>query len=315
MKEFFQNGELMAEGQIKAWKQFGHDVLMLENGTAALAQACGCEVEYMTDSAPIVRAPAIQTLDQVKNLKIPDPYRTHPLTELLKATRIVSREIKERAFVIGEADQGPFTLAALIRGMDRFMNDIALGESLELIDQLLDYCRKVVTRYAMAQIEQGAHATCIGESLSSPEVVSPRHYERFAYWNVRRLVTDLRRLNIILAYHVCGNTTPIIREMVDTGAAIVEIDHKVDLTNVGAAAKGRTCLLGPIDPSGVMARGSKDEVSERCREVLQLLAPLGGFILAPGCTLPPDTPAENVLSMLEAARHYRQSIDRSVLTV
>ena len=25
----------MAEGQIKAWREFGHDVLMLENGTAA----------------------------------------------------------------------------------------------------------------------------------------------------------------------------------------------------------------------------------------------------------------------------------------
>ena len=51
--EYFQNGEAMAEGHIKAWQEFGHDVLLLENGTVALAEACGCEVEYLDDSAPV----------------------------------------------------------------------------------------------------------------------------------------------------------------------------------------------------------------------------------------------------------------------
>ena len=45
--EFFQDGEAMAEGQILAWREFGHDVLLLENGTAALAEACGAAVEYI----------------------------------------------------------------------------------------------------------------------------------------------------------------------------------------------------------------------------------------------------------------------------
>ena len=36
----------MAEAQLAAWERFGYDVIDLENGTAALAEACGCEVEY-----------------------------------------------------------------------------------------------------------------------------------------------------------------------------------------------------------------------------------------------------------------------------
>lgn len=122
LREFFQKGDMMAEGQIKIWKQFGQNVLILENGTAALAQACGCGVAYPDNSAPVVQSPAIERLDQVKDLNVPDPYKTHPLPELLKATRIVSREVGTRAFVIGAADQGPFSLAALIRGMDRFFD-------------------------------------------------------------------------------------------------------------------------------------------------------------------------------------------------
>ena len=62
--EFFKNGEAMAEAQIRAWKEFGHDVLLLENGTAALALACGCGVEYFDESAPVSFTPAIASLDE-----------------------------------------------------------------------------------------------------------------------------------------------------------------------------------------------------------------------------------------------------------
>jgi uroporphyrinogen decarboxylase len=42
--ELFRDGEAMAEGQIMAWRRFGHDVLLVENGTTALADACGVQV-------------------------------------------------------------------------------------------------------------------------------------------------------------------------------------------------------------------------------------------------------------------------------
>ena len=103
----------------------------------------------------------------------------------------------------------------------------------------------------------------------------------------------------------CDYIYGIAFRMVDTGAAILEIDYKVDLVKVKAAAPGKTCLLGPIDPSSVMALGNKEEVSYRCREALRVLAPHSGFTLAPGCTLPPDTPAENIHTMIEVARQYQ----------
>ena len=36
--DFYRNGKALAEGQIAAWPRFGHDVLLVENGTAALAE-------------------------------------------------------------------------------------------------------------------------------------------------------------------------------------------------------------------------------------------------------------------------------------
>jgi uroporphyrinogen decarboxylase len=295
----------MAEGQIKAWKRFGHDVLLVENGTAALAEACGVQVEYQEDSAPVASQPAISSLDEIDQLEVPDPYRDPLLRELLKSTRIVVEEIGDKAFVIGRADQGPFSLACEIRGMSNFLLDIAIREELDKVHQLLEFCTKVSERYALAQIEQGAHATSFGDSPSGPDLISPADYREFAYPYMKKLGQSLQEKDIVLAYHICGNATPIIEDMIDTGAMIIEIDQKSDQAVVKKAAAGKATLLGPIDPSEVMAFGTPELVKEKCREALENLSAGGGFILGPGCALPSSTPDENIDAMIETAKKFK----------
>jgi uroporphyrinogen decarboxylase len=184
--------------------------------------------------------------------------------------------------------------------------DLALGEQPDKIHQLLEFCYQVILRYALAQMEQGAHCTSIGDSPSGPDVVSPKLYREYAYPYVRRLAGKLKTRGIRLAYHICGNSTPIITDMVSTGAAIIEIDQKADQRTVKAAAQGKATLLGPVDPSGVMAHGTPAEVTERAHEAIEILGAGGGFILGPGCALPASTPDENIDALIEAAKTYGQ---------
>ncbi len=303
--DFYRDGEAMAEGQVKAWKRFGHDVLLVENGTAALAEACGVKVIYQEDSAPVASQPAISNLDEVDNLRVPDPYKDPLLSELLKSTRMVVDKIGDQAFVIGRGDQGPFSLACEIRGLSEFLLDLALGEELDKVHQLLEFCLDVSERYCLAQIEQGAHATSIGDSPSGPDLISPKYYREFAYPYVEKLAQRLKKRDIILAYHICGNATPIINDMVRSGADIIEIDQKSDQVAVKDVAIGKATLLGPVDPSGVMALGTPELVEEKCFEALDNLSPGSGFILGPGCALPPITPDENIDAMIESAKKYQ----------
>jgi len=279
-------------------------VLLVENGTAALAEACGVQVQYQSDSAPVAKEPAIKSLDEVDRLELPDPYAHPLLSELLKATRIVVQEIGDRAFIIGRADQGPFSLACEIRGMSNFLTDLALGEKPEQVHKLLDFCRRATFRYALAQMEQGAHATSIGDSPSGPDLISPQYYKKYAYPYVKQLAADLKARGVRLAYHICGNATPIMGDMVSTGATIIEIDQKTDMRVCKEAARGKATLLGPIDPSGVMANGTPELVTEKCLEALEILAPGGGFVLGPGCALPATTPDENIDALIEAAKSH-----------
>lgn len=314
--EFFQNGEAMAEGQIKAWREFGHDVVLIENGTAALAEACGCEVEYLSDSAPVSHGAAIKSLDDLDSLVVPDPYKVHPLNENLKATQIVAKEVGDEAFIMGRADQGPFSLAAMLLGMDVFLLQLARSrprrsragegdsELAKKLHRLLEFSLEVTTRYALAQIEQGAHATSIGESLSGPDVCSPQAYREYEWGYAKTMVERLRKQDILLAYHICGDATDIVPDMVETGAAILELDYKIDMPVVKEATRGKTTVLGPVDPSGVMAMGTPTDVEEKCKEAIEILGVDGGLILGPGCALPPTTPPDNVQAMVEAAKRH-----------
>jgi uroporphyrinogen decarboxylase len=302
--EYFQSGEAMAEGHLRAWREFGQDVLVLENGTAALAQACGCQVEYLQDSAPVVVGPAIRSLDDLDKLVIPDPYTAHPLVENLKMTRIVVRESRQQAFVMGRADQGPFSLASMLLGMETFLMALSDPDQKAKLHSLLEFTLEVVYRYAVAQMEQGAHITSIGESISGPDVCSPKMYKEFEWGYAKQLVERLREKNIGLAYHICGNATRIIDDMVTTGSSILELDYKCDLAKIKAATLGKTTILGVIDPSGILEHSIPDVITEKAREEMDILAPGGGLIMSPGCALPPRTSAANIHALIETTHRY-----------
>lgn len=76
--------------------------------------------------------------------------------------------IGTEAFIIGRADQGPFSLASMLVGTGEFLVALALPGYEEKLARLLAFAEEVVYRYAVAQMEQGAHLTSIGESIAGP---------------------------------------------------------------------------------------------------------------------------------------------------
>lgn len=304
LREFCRSGARMAEAQIAAWERFRYDVIDLENGTAAMAEACGCEVEYPEHEPPRVVRPALADLDGVGDLPTVDPTRDGMLPELLEATRRVTSALAGRALVVGEADQGPFDLAALLLGPEPFFLALMTPEQHDGVHRLLEYCYEQVLRYARAQAAAGADFVEIGDSTAGPDVCSPRIYRQFAYPYERRLVGRLSARGIPLILHICGNTTAIMREMAATGAAMIEFDYKADMERCRAVTRDGPVLVGNVDPSGVMALGTPEQVLAESRRAIEVLGQRGWFILSPGCTLPATTPPENVEAMMEAARRY-----------
>jgi uroporphyrinogen decarboxylase len=303
LRDFCRSGENMAQAQISAWERFGYDILDLENGTACVAEACGCEVEYPENEPPRVVSHIMRDLKDMGCLRQINPERDGTLPELLLATRRVKSAVAGRALVKGEADQGPFGLAAMLMPPELFFMALMDSEMEADVHRLLKYCQEQVMRYALAQAAAGADLVSIGDSAAGPDVCSPAVYRKFALPYEMGLAAELARKNIPLVLHICGNATAIMSDMASSGAAMIEFDYKSDMEKCRVAAAGVT-LVGNIDPSGVMALGAPEDVFRECRCAIKSLGRAGRFILSPGCTLPSITPAENVEAMMESARSF-----------
>lgn len=303
ISQVLQNGEFLAEAHMAAWREFGHDILLVENGVVAEAGACGCEVEFFDDGPPRVSRHVLEkSLEKIFALKIPDPVTTFPMSEVIRAVRILSKELGNRVFIMGRADQGPGALAMALRGYEQFLLDLAMMEQEDLLQATLEYCVQVQIRYARALREAGAHGTAMGGLGVS--LLSPKLYREWEQPYEKEVIDAVSKPGFPMALHICGNTTAILAEMVETGAPIIEIDHKSDLRIAKMASQGKASILGPVNPELVWSAHQPSEVEDSAKQAIEILAPGGGLILGPGCALGYDTPSANIQALVESARKY-----------
>ena len=300
--EALQDGEAIAESQLTYWRDFGHDMLLVENGVIAEGQACGCEAVYPANQPPdLVSHVLADGLERVLDLEVPDPFTTRPMCEVLKAVRILRREIGDRAFIMGRADQGPAALFGALRGYEQFIVDLRLDEEPELIRAALAYCTRVHRRYAEALRDAGAHGTSMGGA--GVDLIGPHLHREFCHPYSREVIQAVGSPAFPFSLHICGDATPILEDMVATGAQMLELDYPTDMQLAKATLRGRSTFVGPINPVTIWG-GRPDEVVAAARGAIEVLGPGGEFILGPGCALGLDTPDDNVHALIEAAHRY-----------
>lgn len=302
-QEFVLSPRAMADGQLQSWERFHHDCLLIENGTASLAEALGCRVVYRRDDPPVACGPAITSLEKIKELPLGESILESPLVKAnLETVKILKKELGGQVMVMGRGDQGPFSLASQVFGMERLLVAMAEGGREEEIQELLDVCTQASILYCTALLEAGADCTSIGESTAGPDVLSPAMYREYAVPWESEVIEAIHQRGGLISLHICGNATSIAGDMVSTGADILEIDQKTDYRRFYAQAKGRTTLLGAVSPISLMVE-TPEQVKKETGEMLEKTGELNpkGIILGPGCALGRDTPHENIQAMLSAA--------------
>ncbi len=175
--EILRDGAAMAEAQLNFWRTVGHDLLMLEIGVCAEAEALGCKIRYTADGPSHVEEPLVKELDNVEKLAVPDPERTFPLNELLKTTRIVKRETGGKVHVNGRADQGPVALACALVGPQRFLTMLIDPEMTGWCCRLLGFCSRMNLALGEAQRRAGADSSTIG--LAGVSLISPAMFSTY----------------------------------------------------------------------------------------------------------------------------------------
>ncbi len=305
MDEMYGDAARMARAHVEAWRRFGYDGCVISFDTAVLAEACGAKVIRRPDAQIVVDegAPLLKDLRDVEQLEVPDPHRAGRLPYWLDVTRRVADAVGDEAFVMGCADQMPFSLACALRGTQTFMMDL-LTEDPEAIARVIDYGRRVHIRFATAYREAGARAITTGDAPAGPSMIAPEQYRRFAWAAEKACVEAEQAAGIAVSLHICGNTNPILADMVACGSRLIEVDWMVDLARLRALADATgAVILGNVNPADPLAFGTPAAVEAAVAEAIGQTRGRG-FIIGSGCLVSRNTPAANIAALVTAARTH-----------
>ena len=197
---------------------------------------------------------------------------------------------------------GPFTLASLLRGQERFLRDLIRNP--DLVRGILKPATESSKRFAVAAVERGVNVVVVADPVASTSMISPKMFDQFAFPYTEEVLRAVGGAGGIPSLHICGATTPILKRLVDTGARIVELDYLVDLQFAKEEIGNSVCIEGNVDPTRALLSGRPEDVEREARECIAKAGPGGGFILSSGCEVPLDAPLENVRAMVLAAKKY-----------
>lgn len=143
----------------------------------------------------------------------------------------------------------------------------------------------------------------IGGDRGSATYISPRLFEKFTWPYMVQLVNSFVAEGITPLLHLDSNWNPLLsylREL-PKGKCIMHTDGTTDLFKAKEVLGNHTCLMGDV-PGTLLVLGAPDEVEQYVTRLIKEVGEGGGFILAQGCTVPPNAKFENVKRMVDVAK-------------
>lgn len=306
MRRFRSDPKELARSFIEAVEKYEYDGIVVDVDTVTLAAAAGVPVDSPEDEPARATGGRLRDLAEVRDLE-PLTIGLHPGVEVwLEGVRLLSKHFGSEVYLRGNCDQCPFTLAGLVRGMDNWMTDLLDPDNEEEVRLLLDYCTDITLQFIDQMALTGAHMTSNGDSLAGPDLVSPSLFRRFALSYEQHIAARSHAHGLPYVLHICGNTDPILHDMVATASDGLEIDYKTDARKAHAIMKDRTVFFGNIDPGGVLALGTPEMIAQKTQELLGIFSDTPRFVLNAGCAIPSITPPENLRTLIRTAREFRR---------
>lgn len=301
-RQYRSDPENMARAFIQAVERYEYDGVLVDLDTATLAGAVGVPVDYPDDEPALCSRGCLGDLAKVADLPRPDVGQNRQIQVWLEAVRLLVQHFGEEICVRGNCDQAPFSLASMIRTPQVWMMDLLDPDNRENVFALLDYCAEATGQFIRLMSQTGAHVVSNGDSPAGPEMISPKMYREFALPYEKRMAAEADAADLPYVLHICGDTTPILDDVVRSDADGIELDYKTDVDHAHDVFKDEICFFGNIDPSGVLALGTVDQVERETARLLEIFADTPRFVLGAGCAIPPNTPPANIEAMIRVAR-------------
>jgi len=304
MEQFRRDPTAAARSFIQAVESYGFDGLIVDVNTVTLAAAAGVPIDVPPDEPARTAGSLLSDIREVDDLGPVDISAYEGIQSWLETVRLLVGHFGNEILIRGNCDQCPFTLASMLRGSEAWLMDLLDPDQRERVDKLLQHCTGITKQFIRLMSTTGAHMTSNGDSFAGPELISPELYREFALPYERQITAVAHEVKLPYVLHICGNTAPIIKDMLRSGADGLELDYKTDVQLARTLMKDQTVFIGNVDPSGILAMGSLAQIEETTRRLLEVFADTSRFVLNAGCAIPPVTPSGNLRAFIRTARQF-----------
>jgi MtaA/CmuA family methyltransferase len=305
LHDYTSDPRVLADCVVRYYEKFRPDAVWVSADTWVTAQAMGARVGATDADQPWggLGPAIIQKASDLDRIPEPDAGTQGRYALMLEALRLVVERLGKEAFVVACFDQYPFSLASQLLGVTETM--LKLHDDRALVKAVMERCLDYALAYGRAMGEAGADMLSGGDSLAG--LIGPELYRELALPYEKRLIGGLRAsTGKPVSLHICGDSRPILKEMAGSGADVLEIDHQVDISEAHRLVGPDVALWGNLDPVGLLARSTSEQVEHASRDLLKAVSSAGRrrFVLSSGCTLALETPPENLEAMFRAARNF-----------
>ncbi|MBN1574927.1 MAG: uroporphyrinogen decarboxylase family protein [Chitinispirillaceae bacterium] len=283
--------------------KFTPDIIFPLMDLSVEANALGFYTVFPIDDTPTVLKSDFTeaTIEGLKEIDISYDARIMGYVETVRLLSLnLPKEVLKGAFVTG-----PFTLAALIMGAENAA--MAALVDIDQLHMLCEFTTGVIRKYARNLVTAGAEAICLLEP--SAVILGPEQFREFSASYSRQVIVECDACGVSTVYHTCGNTTPLLDEMVNSGVTAISLDSPeagIDLGRVMNAVPPSVGVMGNINPTKVMLHGAVEKVQGEVSALLDAVGEKPNFMLSTGCDLPLETPHENIAAFMRTAREYRR---------
>ena len=287
----------VVDAQIRALEAIGYDALYAYAHPLYIPQAFGCKVRFLetgplADPLPL----RITRLEDLDKLPVPDAGKEERLAGTLEIIRRLSAYGAGDIPVLG-LFEGPITTACRIFEAEHIMRMIYKNP--QVLEALLDRVTAFLIEFSQAMIGNGANVIFIPEPTASAAMISRATFCKFV---LPRLQAITCKLKVPCVLHVCGDTSPVLDAIGQTGADVVSLDQCMNLAESRSTVPDAV-IGGNVDTINSLLNGNREQIAE---DTLNCLHTAGTrrFVLMSGCGVPPGTPVENVVAMVKTAKNY-----------
>ncbi len=250
-----------------------------------------------------VLADADSLEDALADYVVPPPGRFF-LTAEEKAANIARCRENADKFLVGSCGWGLFERSWTIRGFENALMDmIAEPEAYaELLDRLTELYIALIRETASLPVDGILFGDDWGEQRGV--IMGAERWRELFKPRWARLFAETHACGKIAMCHSCGSVAEIVPDLAEIGLDVLESCQPeaagMDPLRLKRLYGDRMAFWGTIGTQSLIPFGTPDKIRAEIARLGAEMGRGGGIILAPAKPLPPETPTENAVAVVES---------------